>query len=55
MGSSVAYHLAKAGVTNIAVIERDPAYKVASAVLSVILFLVFLNLCLHYFSLSFNN
>ena len=34
VGSSVAYHLAMAGVKDIAVIERDPAYKYASAVLS---------------------
>lgn len=34
MGSSTAYHLAMAGVKDIAVIERDPGYKMASAVLS---------------------
>lgn len=34
VGSSIAYHLAKAGVKNILVIERDPCYKMASAVLS---------------------
>lgn len=34
VGSSVAYHLAMAGVKDIAVVERDPCYKMASAVLS---------------------
>ena len=34
VGSSIAYHLARAGVQDIVVIERDPAYKTASAVLS---------------------
>jgi FAD-dependent oxidoreductase domain-containing protein 1 len=34
VGSSIAYHLAAAGVKNILVVERDPGYKIASAVLS---------------------
>lgn len=35
MGSSIAYHLSKMGCKNVAVVERDPTYKHASAVLSV--------------------
>lgn len=34
MGSSVAYHLAKAGVKSVLVIERDPSYARASSALS---------------------
>lgn len=35
MGSSIAYHLAQAGITDVLVVERDPSYRIASAVLSV--------------------
>jgi glycine/D-amino acid oxidase-like deaminating enzyme len=35
VGSSVAYHLSKMGCKNVVVIEKDPTYKHASAVLSV--------------------
>ena len=34
MGSSIALHLAKAGVNNVVVIEKDPCYKYASSSLS---------------------
>lgn len=35
MGSSIAYHLSKMGCKNITVVEKDPCYKHASAMLSV--------------------
>lgn len=34
VGSSIAYHLAKAGVQNVAVLEQDLSYRTASAMLS---------------------
>lgn len=35
MGSSIAYHLSSMGCRNVTVIEKDPGYKHASAMLSV--------------------
>jgi 2-polyprenyl-6-methoxyphenol hydroxylase-like FAD-dependent oxidoreductase len=35
MGSSIAYHLSLMGCKNVTVVEKDPCYKHASAMLSV--------------------